>query len=113
MTGTPHATAAAYVLGQFCSSFAYVLGQFSPKFAYGLGNVFLDPPKAKKIEKSASEFLVEQVSEYPGEVSVLALGPLTNLALVSLHYAFLQFMVLNLTLEIYSEYLWFLIVQAM
>ena len=64
----------------------------------GLGNVFLDPPKTKKIEKSASEFLVEQVSEYPGEVSVLALGPLTNLALVSLHYAFLQFMELNLTL---------------
>ena len=54
---------------------------------------------------SASEFLVEQVSEYPGEVSVLALGPLTNLALVSLRYAFLQFMVLNLTLENYSEYL--------
>ncbi|TKY62004.1 Uridine nucleosidase 1 [Spatholobus suberectus] len=47
----------------------------------GLGNTFLPPPKAKKIEKSASEFLVEKVSEYPGEVSVLALGPLTNLAL--------------------------------
>ncbi|KAK9291092.1 hypothetical protein L1049_009279 [Liquidambar formosana] len=47
----------------------------------GLGNVFLPPPKAKKIEKSASEFLVDKVSEYPGEVSILALGPLTNLAL--------------------------------
>lgn len=47
----------------------------------GLGNTFLPPPKAKKIEKSASEFLVEKVSEYPGEVTVLALGPLTNLAL--------------------------------
>ncbi|KAK7337219.1 hypothetical protein VNO77_17782 [Canavalia gladiata] len=46
----------------------------------GMGNIFLPPPKAKKIEKSASEFLVEKVSEYPGEVSVLALGPLTNLA---------------------------------
>ena len=49
----------------------------------GLGNIFLPPPKAKKIDKSASEFLVEKVSEYPGEVSVLALGPLTNIALVS------------------------------
>lgn len=49
----------------------------------GLGNVFLPPPKAKKIEKSASEFLVDKVSEYPGEVSILALGPLTNLALVT------------------------------
>ncbi|KAF7818771.1 uridine nucleosidase 1 [Senna tora] len=47
----------------------------------GLGNIFLPPPKANKIEKSASEFLVEKVSEYPGEISVLALGPLTNLAL--------------------------------
>ncbi|XP_015951459.1 uridine nucleosidase 1 [Arachis duranensis] len=47
----------------------------------GLGNMFLAPPKAKKIDKFASEFLVEKVSEYPGQVSVLALGPLTNLAL--------------------------------
>ncbi|CDP15395.1 unnamed protein product [Coffea canephora] len=47
----------------------------------GLGNIFLPPPKSKKIEKSASEFLVDKVSEYPGEVSILALGPLTNLAL--------------------------------
>ncbi|BAT85847.1 hypothetical protein LR48_Vigan03g241000 [Vigna angularis] len=47
----------------------------------GLGNTLLPSPKGKKIEKSACEFLVEKVSEYPGEVSVLALGPLTNLAL--------------------------------
>ncbi|KAJ0028098.1 hypothetical protein Pint_35998 [Pistacia integerrima] len=47
----------------------------------GLGNISLPPPKSKKCDKSASEFLVEKVSEYPGEVSVLALGPLTNLAL--------------------------------
>ncbi|XVF76236.1 hypothetical protein PTKIN_Ptkin13bG0250000 [Pterospermum kingtungense] len=47
----------------------------------GLGNIFLPPPKAKKSDKTACEFLVEMVSEYPGEVSVLALGPLTNLAL--------------------------------
>ncbi|KAK7822427.1 uridine nucleosidase 1 [Quercus suber] len=47
----------------------------------GLGNTHLPPAKAKKSEKSASEFLVEKVSEYPGEVSILALGPLTNLAL--------------------------------
>ncbi|KAI9090676.1 hypothetical protein K1719_028529 [Acacia pycnantha] len=47
----------------------------------GLGNISLPPPKAKKIDKSASEFLVEKISEYPGEVSILALGPLTNIAL--------------------------------
>lgn len=36
-----------------------------------------------KCDKSAPEFLVDKVSEYPGEVSILALGPLTNIALVS------------------------------
>lgn len=49
----------------------------------GMGNICLPPPNAKKVEKSASEFLVDKVSEFPGEVSVLALGPLTNLALVN------------------------------
>ncbi|XP_028125124.1 uridine nucleosidase 1-like isoform X2 [Camellia sinensis] len=47
----------------------------------GLGDTNLPPPKSKKIEKTASEFLVDMVSEYPGQVSILALGPLTNLAL--------------------------------
>ncbi|XP_058107652.1 probable uridine nucleosidase 1 isoform X1 [Magnolia sinica] len=47
----------------------------------GLGNIFLPSPKGKKIGKSASEFLVDKVLEYPGVVSILALGPLTNLAL--------------------------------
>ena len=49
----------------------------------GLGNTFLPPPKGEKIEKSASEFLVEKVSEYPSEVYVLAPAPLTNMALIS------------------------------
>lgn len=48
----------------------------------GLGEVSLPPPSRKKCEKSAAEFLDEKVSEYPGEVTILALGPLTNLALV-------------------------------
>nr|KJB36384.1 hypothetical protein B456_006G156300 [Gossypium raimondii] len=47
----------------------------------GMGNIFLRPPKTEKSDKSASEFLVEKVSQYPGEVSILALGPLTNVAL--------------------------------
>ncbi|KAJ8899570.1 hypothetical protein K2173_018544 [Erythroxylum novogranatense] len=47
----------------------------------GLGNICLPSPKARKSEKTASEFLVDKVNEYPGEVSILALGPLTNLAL--------------------------------
>lgn len=58
----------------------------------GLGNINLPSPKAKKIEKHASEFLVDKVSEYPGEVSVLALGPLTNIALVSCDILCFQFL---------------------
>ncbi|KAJ8532718.1 hypothetical protein K7X08_015607 [Anisodus acutangulus] len=46
-----------------------------------LGNLFLPSPNSEKIDKSASKFLVEKVSEYPGEVCILALGSLTNLAL--------------------------------
>lgn len=47
----------------------------------GLGNLSLQSPKGNKIEKTAVEFLIDKVSEFPGEVSILALGPLTNLAL--------------------------------
>lgn len=36
------------------------------------------------MDKNASEFLVEMVSQYPGDVTILALGPLTNIALVSI-----------------------------
>ncbi|XP_010485120.1 PREDICTED: probable uridine nucleosidase 2 [Camelina sativa] len=47
----------------------------------GLGNQNFPPPKGKPIEKSGPEFLVEQAKLYPGEITVVALGPLTNIAL--------------------------------
>ncbi|XP_076942751.1 uridine nucleosidase 1-like [Bidens hawaiensis] len=47
----------------------------------GLGDINLPDPISKKVEISASEFLVEKVSQHPGEISILALGPLTNLAM--------------------------------
>ncbi|KAK6116835.1 hypothetical protein DH2020_049465 [Rehmannia glutinosa] len=47
----------------------------------GLGNQNFPPPKGKPIEQSAAEFLIEQASLYPGKVTVVALGPLTNIAL--------------------------------
>lgn len=50
--------------------------------ADGLGNQNFDPPKGKPIEQSAAAFLVEQASLHPGEITVVALGPLTNIALV-------------------------------
>lgn len=47
----------------------------------GLGNQNFPPPNGKPIEQSAATFLVEQANKYPGEVTVVALGPLTNIAL--------------------------------
>ncbi|XP_025822246.1 probable uridine nucleosidase 1 [Panicum hallii] len=47
----------------------------------GLGNIELPDPSIKKVEQRADESLVDKVSQFPGEVSVLALGPLTNVAL--------------------------------
>ncbi|KAF3791572.1 Uridine nucleosidase 1 [Nymphaea thermarum] len=49
--------------------------------ADGLGDTSPPSPKGKKIDRRACQFLVDKVTEFPGEVSVLALGPLTNLAL--------------------------------
>ena len=52
--------------------------------ADGLGNQNFPPPKGKPIQLSASAFLVEQAKLYPGQLTVVALGPLTNIALVRL-----------------------------
>ncbi|XP_022974001.1 probable uridine nucleosidase 2 [Cucurbita maxima] len=49
--------------------------------ADGLGNQNFPPPNGKPIDQSAAAFLVEQANLYPGEVTVVALGPLTNIAL--------------------------------
>jgi hypothetical protein len=48
----------------------------------GLGNQNFPPPATKPIDQSAAAFLVEQANLCPGQVTVVALGPLTNLALV-------------------------------
>uniref|UniRef100_A0A803L1T7 Inosine/uridine-preferring nucleoside hydrolase domain-containing protein n=1 Tax=Chenopodium quinoa TaxID=63459 RepID=A0A803L1T7_CHEQI len=49
--------------------------------ADGLGNQNFPPPNGKAIEQSAAAFLVDQASKYPGEITLVALGPLTNIAL--------------------------------
>lgn len=63
------------------------LKRVKPRIAYfvhgsdGLGNTFQANPKGQKSSKSAADFLLEKVAEFPGEVTVVALGPLTNIAL--------------------------------
>ncbi|EFJ35597.1 hypothetical protein SELMODRAFT_80581 [Selaginella moellendorffii] len=45
----------------------------------GLGNTNPPAPKGKPIDMTASEFFISKVKEFPGEVTIIALGPLTNL----------------------------------
>ncbi|TDO98799.1 nucleoside hydrolase [Marinomonas balearica] len=54
-----------------------------PDFVHGtdgFGNINWPSPKGKAIEQSAAEFIVEQVRQFPGEVTIVALAPLGNLA---------------------------------
>lgn len=47
----------------------------------GLGNVQLPPPRAPLSGLPAAYFIVEQLQSRPDRVTIIALGPLTNLAL--------------------------------
>ncbi|XP_031494556.1 probable uridine nucleosidase 2 isoform X2 [Nymphaea colorata] len=49
--------------------------------ADGLGNMNFPTPTGKAIEQTAAAFLVSNANLYPGQVTVVALGPLTNIAL--------------------------------
>ena len=50
----------------------------------GLGNIAQSEPTRQPIEASAAEFIVSTARRHPGEVTLLAIGRLTNLALRSL-----------------------------
>lgn len=54
-----------------------------PDFVHGedgLGNIGL-PPSSKPAEDSdAADFIIEQANRFPGEVTLVAVGPLTNVA---------------------------------
>ncbi len=67
--------AAAPVSGSYTGSAAVVHGDD------GQGNVFLPAPTTRPVAQTAAEFIVERVLAAPGEVTLLAIGPLTNLAL--------------------------------
>jgi inosine-uridine nucleoside N-ribohydrolase len=47
----------------------------------GLGEIDLPLPKAEPIKGSAAEFIVQTVMDNPGEVTLIVLGPMTNIAL--------------------------------
>lgn len=47
----------------------------------GLGYAQLPPPTAKPVAQHAVDFLIERIMAAPGEITLVAIGPLTNLAL--------------------------------
>ncbi len=47
----------------------------------GQGNVNLPPPTTKAVDQSAAQFIVDQIMSQPGEVTLIPVGPLTNIAL--------------------------------
>lgn len=47
----------------------------------GLGNLHLPEPDTRAVSMHAAQFIVETVMSRPGEVTLVAVGPLTNLAL--------------------------------
>ena len=47
----------------------------------GFGNTDQPPPEGRPVAESAAQFIVDTVNAHPGEVTILALAPFTNLAL--------------------------------
>lgn len=47
----------------------------------GFGNIDLPPPEGSPVEESAAELIVDTVMANPGEVTLVVLGPMTNIAL--------------------------------
>jgi uridine nucleosidase len=50
----------------------------------GMGNTNPPPPKGKVIAQSAAEFIVKMAHSYPHEITLVPVGPLTNIALALL-----------------------------
>jgi inosine-uridine nucleoside N-ribohydrolase len=46
----------------------------------GQGDIFLPPPSKAALPVDAVEFIVRTVMDAPGEITIVALGPLTNIA---------------------------------
>jgi purine nucleosidase len=60
------------------------LGAWTPRFyhpAEELGDMPEGKPATKPAQEDAAHFLIRMVHEYPGEVTIYAGGPMTNLAL--------------------------------
>lgn len=47
----------------------------------GLGNTFLPDPKLRRNDAFAPDLILEAINRFPGEITLLATGPLTNIAM--------------------------------
>jgi len=47
----------------------------------GMGNTNPPKPKGKLVDESAAEFIVRMAHQFPGEITLVPVGPLTNIAL--------------------------------
>ena len=59
------------------------LGKFNATDVHGnngLGGIDYGPVDGKVQDMSAKDFLISMVKKYPGEITIVALGPLTNIA---------------------------------
>lgn len=50
----------------------------------GLGNTNLPPPQRRPIDLTAAQFIVDNIMTSPGEITLVPIGPLTNIALAYL-----------------------------
>lgn len=64
----------------------------------GLGNTYPTLSDRKPIDTFAPDFLIQKVNEFPGEIIIVALGPLTNLAKVGSFRVLICFLVCILAL---------------
>lgn len=53
---------------------------------HGLGNAVLPDPRRKADKRPAHQFIAETLAARPGEVTLIAVGPLTNIALALQHH---------------------------
>ena len=75
-TDIPVAKGADHPLARpFAGGVAFVHGED------GQGNVNLPPPTTRPVDQSAAAFIVEQVMRAPGEITLVPVGPLANIAL--------------------------------
>jgi purine nucleosidase len=47
----------------------------------GLGYAHLPEPESRPVRQHASDFLIERIMSHPGQITLVAIGPLTNVAL--------------------------------